>query len=79
MSGSWSRTWLVAVMAGKECLLAENIVGSRNYIPRLLEICHILTENITDLSDYEIIMVRDNWRGDLHEDEIRKFAGAWRE
>ena len=62
-----SRTWLVAVMKGKECLSAENIIGSRNYIPRLIEICSIIASVESDLSDYEIIMVRDNWRGELRE------------
>uniref|UniRef100_A0A6H2A307 Uncharacterized protein n=1 Tax=viral metagenome TaxID=1070528 RepID=A0A6H2A307_9ZZZZ len=71
-----SRTWLVAVMKGKECLVAENIVGSRNYIPRLIEICSIIVNNDKDLFNYEIIMVRDNWRGELWEDDIRKFARA---
>lgn len=71
-----SKTWLVAVMKGEECLAAENIVASRNYIPRLIEICSILDKHIADLSDYEIIIVRDNWRNTLHENDIRKFAGA---
>ena len=78
MESCKSRTWLVAVMKGDACLCAENLVGSRNYIPRLLEICSILVDELPDLSDCEVIMVRDNWRGDLHKDEIRKFAEAYK-
>ena len=70
-----SRTWLVAVMKGSKCLAAENIVGSRNYLPRLLEICSILVEG--ELHDTEIIVIRDDWCGELHEDDIRKFARAY--
>lgn len=72
-----SRTWLVAVMHGDDCLTAEFLSGSRNYIPRLIEICHILVSNTTNLDGYEVILARDDWRNTLIDEDIRKFAGAW--
>jgi len=72
-----TRTWLVAVFHKGHALLGENLVGSRNYIPRLLEICHIIATNVSSLEGYEVIMVRDNWRGELRGDDIKKFAAAY--
>jgi len=72
-----SRTWLVAVMHGEECLTAEFLTGSRNYIPRLLEVCHIIVTNAVSLNSYEVILARDNWRNELRGDDIKNFAAAY--
>ena len=77
MDKTITRTWLVVVMHGDQCLTAENLIGSRNYIPRLLELCHILVTNTLSLEGYEVIMVRDNWRGELKAEDIRKFSMAY--
>lgn len=81
-----SKTWFVAVMKGDQCLTAENLVGSRNYIGRLLEVCSILASNLTDLSQCKVLMSRvdmkgeevlNSWAGELAPDDIAKFAHAY--
>lgn len=74
-----SRTWLVAVMRGEVCIFSAEITGSRNYIPWLIEACHILTTTVHDLDQYEILSIRDTWSRTLQADDIRKFAMAWNE
>lgn len=77
----------MGVMKDGECLTAENLVGSRNYISRLLEVCSILATNVTDLGHCEVLLSRvdmkgdevlETWSGRLYPGDIDKFAHAYR-
>ena len=88
--GIKSRTWLIAVFHKSDCLAAENAVGSRNYIPRLLKICSLITENATDISEYIVTIVRCDLAKDgetkvpegfvkkLTGNDIKGLAEAWK-
>jgi len=84
-----SRTWLIAVFCGEECLSAENITGSAQYISRLVEICHIVTTVAEDIQRWSVIIARadlakdtdteeqDSWRNTLTGKDIEIFEGAY--
>lgn len=68
-----SRTWLIAVFHDKNCLYADNISGSADYIPRLLEICYLITTVTKNPQEYTVELARS----DIPRESDTKDPGIW--
>lgn len=88
--GIRSRTWLIAVFKGKECLFAEKISGSANYISLLVDTCHLITTVAKDIQEWSVELMRgdlakdtdtedvDSWHKTLTARDIEIFEGAYK-
>ncbi len=75
--GSRTRTWLLWVEHNGKPISAENITGSRNFIPRLMEVCSILVSNTgNELEEYSVHHLREQVV-DLSTQDVRNMATAW--